>query len=142
MFAVSKEIGGLLNSLGTQWGCATMLHVDPHDAEIPSALGADVALAVTEAVANAAKHGNAMYVEITFVVGAEMLSITVRDDGVSLDGEQMGETVGAKVGSRASSSSIKRRIAGLGGNVQSSVAPDGFQVRIEIPIREQGSGRW
>ncbi len=138
MLAVSREIGDLVNSLGTQWGCVTSLHVDPHDAEIPSELGADIALVVTEAVANAAKHGNAMYVEIMFVVGERMLSITINDDGVRFGREQVREAGRAKVGTRASSSSIRRRIVGLGGNVQSTSSPDGFQVKIEVPIHQQG----
>jgi signal transduction histidine kinase len=136
--AVSKEIGDLLKNLEMQWGCATMLYVDPHDAEIPSALGADIVLVVTEAVANAVKHGNAMYVEIMFVVRERMLSITISDDGVSYGKEQVEGGGGAKVETRAGSSSIRRRIASLGGNVHSSSAPDGFQVKIEIPVRQQG----
>ena len=99
--------------------------------ELPSAYATPLALALTELVTNAVEHGLAGRegkVEIVAERDDEILSVTVRDNGVGLGEGKVGTGLGTQI--------VRTLIQGeLGGTIDwHTIMGSGTEVTIEIPL--------
>ncbi|MEO6941572.1 MAG: histidine kinase N-terminal domain-containing protein [Terrimesophilobacter sp.] len=99
--------------------------------ELPSAYATPLALALTELVTNAVEHGLAGRegeVEINAQRTSELLSVTVRDNGVGLGEGKVGTGLGTQI--------VRTLIQGeLGGTIDwHTIMGSGTEVTIEVPL--------
>jgi len=128
-----RTLAALLASLEEQWSCKTRLSVEPTTAEIPEPLEADISFIVTEAVANAVKHGRATCVVIRAAATETDLSLVVEDDGAGLD-RGAGLASGSHNRNRSGSLSLTRRVKRLGGSLELSACETGLRIEIHLPL--------
>jgi signal transduction histidine kinase len=132
-FHVGLEIGQVLSELGAQWGCCTKLEVAPADTTLPGPLGAELALMISEAAANSARHGKASMVRVEFAAQEAALRVRIHDDGGGLVGrdERPGQ---ARSGARAGlPRSLQERVSELGGAMTLRSSETGVDLLIELP---------
>lgn len=99
---------------------------------LPSEYATPLALALTELVTNAVEHGLAGRsgeVEIHAERSDEVLSVTVRDNGIGLPEGRVGQGLGTQI--------VRTLIQGeLGGTIDwHTVVGEGTEVTIEVPLR-------
>ena len=95
---------------------------------VPSALHADLLSVLRELLVNVAKHASATRTDVSLDVGVEVVTLTVRDDGVGIAPQRPAETGG--LGLR----NIRERATRLGGEAELSIAtPRGTEVRWMVP---------
>ncbi|MFP4149459.1 MAG: sensor histidine kinase, partial [Nitriliruptoraceae bacterium] len=102
----------------------------PDDLPALAAPVADAVLgAVTEALTNVGKHAAASRVVVYAEPGEEDLLVSVRDDGVGFDPQQVTEGLGI-------TASIRERIATVGGRADLRSEPGGgCEVQLRLPSR-------
>ncbi len=92
----------------------------------------NILLTVREAVSNALRHARASKVEIVLARNADLLTVSIRDDGVGFDPETLPEAVG---GEHQGIENMHRRAEAIGGRlVIHSEATGGTDVTLEIPL--------
>jgi len=112
--AATPTMGGLrgrvmdvITEMGTSAGVETRVQFDGPIETLDPAISDHLVPVVTEALANAAKHGGARNVRVSLTVGDEVV-LTVIDDGSGVSGEVVG---GRGI------INLRERAAGLGGVV-------------------------
>lgn len=109
---------------GRQWGVKTELEDYPGDARIGRRLGHEINQLVREAIANAARHGQASEVVLVAAKADRALTLAIRDNGSGF-----AEAVGTDVVPR----SMEERVQALGGTLKVESAPTGSTVTIRLP---------
>ena len=123
----------VLASSGRQWSCELNLEISPEDVTVRRSLGEQVSHLLTEAVANAARHGGASRLEIKIARTPTALRIRICDNGQGfkdLSGTFDHATLEAR---RLGPRSIRERVAGLGGALVLSSSADGAELDISFP---------
>lgn len=119
---VSGALQQTVRYLENRWHCSISLTLDPAG----MVLGADIVkwaqLVLSEAVANAVRHGKASGISIA-VTACDGLKIEVRDNGLS----------GAGTGTELQPHSLNRRAEEYGGSCRLVFAENGATLLIEIP---------
>ena len=115
---------------------STIVHVGRHPPLIETALFR----AAQEAISNIAKHANAEQVLIQCVLGHDLLTIEIEDDGIGF--EPGAVTRPKDEGHGWGLLGISERVEALGGRVEIDTAPGrGARLVITVPVPpEDGSG--
>lgn len=109
--------------LGEQWGCDVTLRVEPPTLVVDETIAAEMCLALSEATANAARHGGARHVAVLFEREREGLVVSIADDGS-----------GGGTGPVPYPASIGRRVEELGGSLAVARRGTGLALTITLPL--------
>lgn len=123
--SVRARLEALAKSLSRQWPCAIHIDVLPDDFMIPARLAAEIQQMVSEAVANAARHGGAATFHIIVRQADTDLDMRLIDDGKGIDAAAIGET---------RPESIRARVADLGGQFRLLETNKGLTMQIRLPL--------
>jgi signal transduction histidine kinase len=103
------RLGDLVVRLQRLWDLAIVCRVEPEGLRVNDALGHDLVQLVSEAVANAARHGRARNVTVTIDAQCGPLTMTIEDDGC-------GFAPAGRLGARPRvPESLRERVAALDG---------------------------
>jgi signal transduction histidine kinase len=109
---------------GRQWGVRTEIEDYPGDARVGKRLGHEINQLVREAVANAARHGQASEVVLVAAKADRALTLAIRDNGIGFADAGCGITVPR---------SLQERVHALGGTLKVESASTGSTVTIRLP---------
>lgn len=126
---IQREIG----EIKRQWGCSVMLSVTPQDATVPMELIRQIEFLLTEASANAVRHGKASRINVAIERTSNHVQLRIADNGLGLKSTtgtfSQTELAALGVGPR----SICNRITELRGTLSFSSSPKGVELCIELP---------
>ncbi len=118
-----QGLSGALSTLATRAGVPTRLDVGPLG-EVPAAVEAVTYFAVTEALANIARHSSATRAAVRVARSGVLLRAEISDDG----------TGGAEAARGSGLDGIRRRAAALDGTMEISSPPRGpTALTVELP---------
>ncbi|WP_026004968.1 sensor histidine kinase [Streptomyces sp. AA1529] len=118
-----QGLSGALSTLATRAGVPTRLDVGPLG-EVPAAVEAVTYFAVTEALANIARHSSATRAAVRVARSGVLLRAEISDDG----------TGGAEAARGSGLDGIRRRAAALDGTMEISSPPGGpTALTVELP---------
>ena len=129
--ALKSEIG----EIKRQWHCSIALSVAPQDAIVSTELIRQLEYLISEATANAVRHGKASHITIMIEHTPSHVKIVITDNGTGMMGKTgaYSQTELAALG--IGPQSISKRIAELGGTLVLSSSPKGVELCIEIPCK-------
>lgn len=105
------------------------LRIDGDCQRLPEPLPAAIFRIVQECLTNAAKHANAANVNITLKAAAEVVTLTIEDDGIT-DKLPYAENPGIGL------LGIRERVTALAGQLRmATVQPHGLSIQIQLPIQ-------
>lgn len=113
-------------ALSSQWTCALSIDVNPADMRVRDSLLAAICQIVSEATANAARHGQADRVDVSIKAASVGLAISISDNGVGIAEPKPKAGIGPQ--------SIRARVADLGGEFQLDPSAPGLVMRILLPL--------
>jgi signal transduction histidine kinase len=117
---LAEQLQAFVEPLGSQWNCDMHIDVRPSDLEVADSIATELCLALSEATANAARHGAADTVVIMVTQqGAELL-VEISNDGTPC-------------ASYPQSTSLSRRVEDMGGVIAMADRASGFALRMTIP---------
>jgi len=117
-------LGPALKMLARRSSVATKLEVRL-DERLPEPIEVAAYYVVSEALTNAAKHGEASVVEVHVEIADSALLVRVRDDGVG----------GAVLARRSGLVGVKDRVEALGGRILVESPPGaGTSIQVELPL--------
>ncbi len=119
-----QALPGLAELLREQWDCRIEATLDPPNLEVPGSMQHEIVQLVSEATANAVRHGKATHVRIELVRA---------DCGVELKISDNGSGLGTDVEPKRPSS-LCARVSGLKGNLTICGASPGLSLRIALPL--------
>lgn len=123
---LKERLEAFSHALSSQWACMLSIQVNPADTRVPNSTLAALCQIVSEATANAARHGKADRVDVSIQVAPAGLDISICDNGVGVtDLKRKGEI---------RPQSIEARVVDLGGQLQLDPSIRGFLMRIIIPL--------
>lgn len=127
--SLEEQLDLLLRTLERQWKCRLNATVAPPGLRLPGSLSLHVFQLISEAIANAARHGQASEVAIAISASDQHVSIRIRDDGTGMPTGNKGAVV-------AKPRSIRKRVADLDGTLDLSSIPGHTQLSIRIPVHD------
>ncbi len=119
-----QALPGLIELLRQQWDCRIEATLDPPNLEVPKSMQHEIMQLVSEATANAVRHGKATQVRIELVRA---------DRGVELEISDNGSGMAADVEPKRPSS-LCARVTELKGNLTIRAASPGLSLRIALPL--------
>ncbi|MBC9031176.1 ATP-binding protein [Sphingomonas sp. JC676] len=125
---LADQLQMFVEPLGSQWDCRVAIRIDPPGLEVSDRVATELCLALSEATANAVRHGAAKEVTIAIQRRSKLLLVTIRDDGS-----------GSNLHGIPRSTSLSDRIENLGGNMAVSLEDLQLCVRMEIPLERAAS---
>jgi signal transduction histidine kinase len=125
---LADQLQMFVEPLGSQWGCRVAICIDPPELKVSDRVATELCLALSEATANAARHGGAKEVTIAIQRRGKLLDVTIRDDGT-----------GNNLHGVPRSASLSDRIENLGGNMAVSLEDLQLCVSMEIPLEHAAS---
>lgn len=120
---LGDQLQMFVEPLGSQWNCRVTIHVEPPGLEVSDRIATELCLALSEATANAVRHGGAREVTIAIARRGKLLDVTIRDDGTGGNSGEVPRPV-----------SLSNRVENLGGDMAVSVQDLGLCVRMEFPL--------
>ncbi|HUD93664.1 sensor histidine kinase [Sphingobium sp.] len=78
---LADQIGVFVEALEPQWGCAISVEIVPRHLVTTAPIATELCLALSEATANAVKHGRATRLRVTIMDKGERLSLCIADNG-------------------------------------------------------------
>lgn len=124
------QLRRLSAKLGDHWDCRFDVRVTPQSLRLDSALVSELCLLLSEAAANAVRHGHARHIVWTIGIAEGSLFLTIDDDGSGLSGLECGQIVPR---------SLSARVATLGGSLEISSRATGVRIGICIGLEEYTS---
>lgn len=112
--------------LSSQWNCALNIRVDPADMRVRDYMLAAICQIVSEATANAARHGQADRVEVWIGAALGGLDISISDNGAGMAEPNPAREIRPQ--------SIQARVADLGGQFELDPSNSGLFMRILLPL--------
>jgi signal transduction histidine kinase len=125
---------GVLIEVGAYWCCETPLSVVPADATVPSAFTEHLWLILAEAVANAARHGQASRVIVDLERTTEALAISVSDNGKGFSGLAGTYTDEELTAEHVGPHFLCDRVRTLQGKLMLSTSSAGSRLQIRLPL--------
>lgn len=125
---LAEQLQMFVEPLGSQWDCRVVIHIDPPGLEVSDHIVTELCLALSEATANAARHGAAKEVTIAIQRRGTSLDVTIRDDGT-----------GSNLRGAPRPVSLSKRVENLGGDMAVSLQELGLCVRMELPLERRAS---
>jgi signal transduction histidine kinase len=132
--ALKGELGQILRDIERDWNCATALNVEPESAAVDGDLQLQLRLLITEAAANAVRHGQARQIGVAVTRKSTTLSLNIRNDGRPLAGLEGQFDQHELVRRNAGPVSIRNRVAALHGQMMLSSSESGVELAIELPL--------
>ena len=130
--SIGPELRKRCEALGTQWGCAVDVIIQPPELLTSAATARHLDHIVGESVSNAVRHGRASQVSVRLAEKAEKLELCIQDDGTGFDIPQSGRpNSGQQVPPRPLS--LRSRVEELGGKLMILPSPKGADIRVELP---------
>ena len=117
------QLQTLVEPLQAQWDCCLMIDVAPPDLKISAGMAAELCLALSEATANAVKHGSARRVVVTIELRQQALAVSICDDGQR-----------ANPSSVSIPYSLNHRMSELGGKLTVANDTAGYALTMDIPL--------
>ena len=131
---LGRDLRRQLEETAQFWNCSASLSVAPPDAKVPQALAGQLSLMLSEAVANAARHGGASNIDIVMEKADGHLVINVRDDGKGFIGQPT-QVPHQEPGMAAiGAASLRERVCALGGSLTVSNCATGAELAIRFPV--------
>lgn len=124
--ALDTELSVFARRIGDLWGCGVSVEVGQAPADISPALALQLFLIISEATANAVRHGSARNLLVEVWAEEELLVVQMRDDG----GGRSKET-----GEEATPYYLTQRVTELGGTVSNIGEQTGVALRVRVPIQ-------
>lgn len=121
--SLADQLQIFVEPLGAQWDCRVTIRIDPPALEVSDRVATELCLALSEATANAARHGGADAVAIEIVRRGATLDVVIRDNGTGSDRHGIPRPT-----------SLTSRVADLGGGLAVSRQRPGLRVQMEIPL--------
>jgi signal transduction histidine kinase len=121
-----------LEETGRYWNCTTSLSVSPPDVQLPQALAVQLSLMLSEAVANAVRHGEASNVDVAMTKANGHLIVNVRDNGKGFNSQPIQDPPQEQ--EPIVTSSLRERVCALGGSLTVSSYPTGAELAIRLPV--------
>jgi signal transduction histidine kinase len=106
-----------------QWDCRIELKVAPDDVQVPGWFAGELNQIVSEATANAVRHGSATHLRVDVTRNREQLVLDIVDNGCGL-----------KAAGQKRPTSLFMRTESLGGSLAVTRAKPGLGLRIALPI--------
>jgi len=133
---LGRDLRQQLEETGQYWNCTTSLSVAPPDVQVPQALAVQLSLMLSEAVANAVRHGGASNVDVVMAKAEGHLVINVRDNGKGFNGQPIQDAPQEQEPIMAGiwASSLRERVCALGGSLTVSSYPTGVELAIRLPM--------
>lgn len=133
--ALSEALRTALANQERRFGLRTELVVVDEPSTIPAEVSDAITGAVSEAITNASKHGEASLVRVFLDSEDDVVRCEIRDDGTGFDTEHT--TAGTGI-----TRSIRGRMDEIGGSVDISSRPgDGVTVTMTVPLASAGHRR-
>jgi signal transduction histidine kinase len=126
-----EPFAALADDLSRLWNCEVKLETRPPDLVLSAQLASGVRMMVLEAVANAARHGTADRIYVMIERQADLIELTVRDNGRGMLRKPDPAGGDADVPSPAS---LRTRAAELGGDIYLVNDSSGLSVQIRLPV--------
>jgi signal transduction histidine kinase len=125
-----KAVRRLVDDFSARTGIAnTYVHKDP-GATLPAEVTICLYRVVQESLSNITRHAQAAQSEVELICEDEVVSLSVRDNGVGFDAGHL-----AQVGGHLGLLSMKERVRQARGTLEVESAPThGTQIRVEIPL--------
>ncbi|WP_137389342.1 sensor histidine kinase [Rhodoligotrophos defluvii] len=123
----SEQIRNFAQALGEQWRCQIDVRIEPIDIQMSNTMLSEICLLISEATANAVRHGNATKISLTVTRGSSSLRISLRDNGRGLGGKEVN-------GHGLEPQSLKSRVARLGGQLAFRTCSPGAELSIAVPL--------
>lgn len=117
-----------IRDLERQWGCAIGLDVVPAGLTAPQSILRELSQLVSEAVANAARHGGATRLDVRLGEQSGRLHMTISDNGAGM--------AGARDAPAMLPRSLSARVATLNGHLAITRYAPGLALAIEVPLHE------
>jgi signal transduction histidine kinase len=125
---LEEALSGFVNLLREQWNCRIEVSFSPLDLTVPIGTAREIMQLISEAVANAVRHGRATRV-----------SICVSETGNGLEMELTDNGSGAVNNAKSQKpSSLSARVERLGGDLMVSRSSPGFGIHIDLPATPEG----
>lgn len=119
---LAPQFEAFARGLGEQWSCTIETEVFPQGLRVLPSLAVELCLMASEAVANAARHGQARHITVTVFRTSDDLSMYIHDDGPEL-----------RAVLHAVPFSLGERVKDLGGSVSLADSQTGFTLKIALP---------
>ena len=123
---LAEPLDVLLSTLERQWRCKLSMTIAPPDLLLESSTTAEIIQLISEATANAVRHGHAGQVHIHIAASGGDLHIRIEDNGSGLPLDDKGVV-------RVEPNSIRRRVSDLAGTLSLVCTTNGTQLSIRIP---------
>lgn len=120
---LEQTLEGFLGMLREQWDCQIAVSVVPPDIVVPKWMMHEIKQLVSEATANAVRHGKASRLRITIGEADNRLRLEIVDDGSGMSGDEKLQKP----------SSLSARVAKLGGELMVYRSAPGFGIDILLP---------
>jgi signal transduction histidine kinase len=124
---VNGDLRQVVQDSGHYWNCTTSFSLAPDNATIPEPIVDQLSFMLTEAVANAARHGGASNIEVAMERADGHLDINIRDNGRGFAPPVEHKHVDQPA-------SIRERVRALGGSINVTSFPDGAELAIRVPL--------
>lgn len=130
---LAGQLGALASRVRRQWAVEVQVAIEPDPLLVPDTIAPDLYFLVHEAVVNAARHSGARRISVAILQTIDRLSMAVADDGQGFPFE--GRYSGTDLATRGlGPSSLRERVASLGGQLVVESSRSGARVEIELPI--------
>lgn len=123
---LKERLEAFSGALSAQWSCIITIDVRPPGIMAPNSIIAALCQIVSEATANAARHGQADRMDVVIKAAAPGLDIAISDNGRGLAELNPAGSAGPQ--------SIRARVADLSGQFQLLPSRRGLMMRIFLPL--------
>ncbi|KRA84427.1 hypothetical protein ASD76_10755 [Altererythrobacter sp. Root672] len=124
-FDASSELRVLVQRLANQWGIDVEIEEIDLPSKLPRPVLENIEQLVSEATANAVRHGAARQVLVRLSGDSDKLSLVIRDDGKGMADGKLDK----------GSSSLRSRLDKFGGSMSIGRAFPGLEITMSIPMR-------
>jgi signal transduction histidine kinase len=137
------DLAAYLDNLGErmerQWGLQVEVAASPVDRRLPETLTYEIYRMVQEALANAVRHGRASTARVALATRDDEIRVTVTDNGRGFDFRGRRDLATLTLAG-SGPTSLRERIASLGGNLVIDSTASGARLEISVPLARDEAG--
>ena len=132
---LSQNLRQMLSEAACNWNCELSLAVEPDHSTVPKTLAVQLSLMLSEAIANAVRHGKASKLDVAVRQTDATLTVIVRDNGCGF-GYAARHNGACKLPPRSQTDpvSLRDRVGELGGSFEVIDSSTGAELRIKLPV--------
>lgn len=124
---LEQELPEFLSLLRAQWNCAIEVSLGPAELMVPKWMLYEIMQLISEAAANAVRHGRATELRIAFAKTAERLNLEITDNGTGMPDKLQFNL--------KEPFSLSQRVAELGGKLAVCRNAPGLGLQITLPLK-------